>query len=516
MSDAEQRDYRRDFRAMRAQLSSLAMVTGIYAVLFLLYYGTCAQRGCNMFISVGLNFALQSVLIGAVGLTVYRMIRRYPASIWTPMVMFPIGSALFFGFGSMSTFLGSDQTLSFLMANNYAITAPEQLRTNILTFTGITVALASMNVVLRMRFGRPKTQGPRTKFSLGTTAIGFLVIGAILKYLLILPNDFGVTNFTIPGTLKSLSPLIDLGFAIVAYLSVKSGKNWSVLFWLAWPPHLLLTVLEFSKMTVMFALLLPAAGAFLAHQNWRRLMLWVLVSAIAFVSLQEVNTAGRLTIKRGTGTIGEAGFANRFDILGRALTGEITVADTATATVAAAQVWWLRLNYAGAQLKAMELYDRGQKGEWTLSVVEVVVPRIFWPSKPVANAQGREFNRLVSGNEEAMTQVGVSVYGDGYWQMGWFGLFLFSAIMGGILGFVARFTYVMAAERRLIFLPVIFLGMRMALLGPSGVIQKAFIGALPILLAYMLLIILIEQVLKDAGKRNTPGYARQRNHGYST
>ncbi|MEQ8690741.1 MAG: hypothetical protein RIC89_07880, partial [Pseudomonadales bacterium] len=241
----------------------------------------------------------------------------------------------------------------------------------------------------------------------------------------------------------------------------------------------------------------------------------LLVAVLAYSFTQNINTAARKVILQDTGTINQADIGTRLSIMNRVISGDLRVEDVTSDPRALAQVWWLRLNYAGPQLQAMQFYDQGTKGEWTLSLARVFVPRLLWLEKPPAPREGLIFNRMVTGNEQAHTRVGITVYADGYWKYGWSGVVLFSSIMGLILGAITRVNYRSVAERRLIALPVVFLGMVMAALGPANFLQKAIVGPLGILLAYMLVVFLIEQALSflqrvTSGRPSTtaPGLSR--------
>lgn len=447
------------------------------------------------------NAILQLGLVTANLRVIWKLMTTVTAALWTPIVCFPIGTILFFGFGSLSTFLASNETLRFVARSTYPINAFELLGTNFLTFVGVSTTCLFISAALSVARGNRSRVAPNA-LPLGIIASFFLFVGLFLKYAIILPADFGLLNLTVPGSVKTLSPLPNLGFALVAYLAAKEGgRGWGWMFWLLWPLHLYFSLLEFSKMAALQALLLPAAGAYLSHGRWKRLMAWAAIGVGAFVFLQSINTAGRLTIAEVSGDHNLAGFGQRNRILMGALSGRISVSKAANKSVADAQIWWLRLNYAGPQLKAMQFYDSGMRAQWSLSLTQVIVPRFLWPGKPEAVKQGMVFNRLATGNDDAQTQVGIGVYADGYWHQGWFGVLLFSSIMGCILGGLTALLQPLIAGRRLIYLPVIFLGMQMALLGPVGVLQKAFIGALPIFLVYFALANLAERQFKPARLR---------------
>ncbi|WP_281843267.1 hypothetical protein [Sinisalibacter aestuarii] len=463
---------------------------GFIAALFGFSYFQCDPSQCSDNIAVAIGVAGIGLAIVTSLYFAFSSIRFDPATLFVPAVIYPIGIALFFGFGTSSVYFSNSATRSLLSYGTYPVDNYGLLRTSFLTYTGVTISLLFMVLSMRFRFSldpKQASQGQHRPISQERTAVFFIISGAFLKYGLILPESWGIASYTLPGTLKTMSPLVDLGFAIAAFLSAKGSRNWTFIFWVFWPVHVAFSCLEFSKRTIMLAILLPGTGAFLAHHNWRRLLPWVLLSFLAFASLQDVNSAGRNTIIQRSGNIADAGFSERVGILLAIGKGDIVLTNVISAAKLEAQTWWLRLNYSGQQLQAMELRDNGVRGEWTTSLFQAIIPRFLWPDKPVSVSQGRAFNQLVTGNNDASSHVGMTVFADGYWQMGWPGTVLFSALMGLILGFVTRVSYFMVKERQLIYFPVVLLGIQMAALGPTGYFQRAFVGMLPIFIGYLVL-----------------------------
>lgn len=489
---------------MRRELLSYAFSMGLLSV-FLFGADFFCNSVCGPDTAYWISILALFFLSFFSGRIVIRVLSKDANMLWTPVVIFPLGTLLFLGFGASSTLLSSDSTRSYLLAGSYGLDASGLMRTTLLSATGVTVLIIFMIMGLRLRLGHIRKSGTsRRTLSLPMTGLLFLILGAILKYGLVLPQQYGLINVTVPGSLKSLTGLVDLGLAIMMYMAASGRKVWYFFFFILWPVHVGLSTLEFSKMVIMFAILLPAAGAYLAHQNWRRLIPWVLLASMMYMTLQDTNTAARLTIMQRTGNIAEADFEQRVEILANIASGDVALSQITSTAMIATQIWWLRLNYSGAQLRAIELYDSGRPGQWTLSLAATLIPRFLWPEKPVAAAQGREFNRIVTGYDEARSRVGMSIYADGYWKMGWLGVVLFSAAAGLILGLVTRFSYSVVLNRDLIFLPVVLMGIRMAALGPMGYLEKSFLAALPILLGYIGLIYLAKAVLRSEATWTEP------------
>lgn len=436
------------------------------------------------------------------GRAVFSLISHDPDTLWTPAVLFPASTLLFFGVGSLSTLFADEQTLRVFLAGNYGLNAASLMRPLLLTTAGVAICVAFMIFGSRLSVGKPHGGRQNAKISLPATAVFFVVAGFVLKYGLVLPAQWGLTNITVPGTLKGMTGILDLGLAVMTYMAARGRKIWLLIFLLIWPVHLGLCLLELSKRVMMFAILLPAVGAYLGHRNWKRLLPWLGFAVIVYATLQSINTEARLSIMDNTGYISKASFEERVGLLRKTFSADADVLQRQSVAKQEAQIWWLRLNYSGAQLRAMELYDSGRPGKWDLSIAAALIPRFIWPSKPIQTSQGQIFNQIVSGNVEASTRVGVTIYADGYWLMGWPGAILFSAIMGTILGVITRINYRLIGDRQLIYLPVIFLGMSMAALGPMGYLQKNIVAAMPIYFGYLFVINIATRLRVDVPKGN--------------
>ena len=273
------------------------------------------------------------------------------------------------------------------------------------------------------------------------------------------------------------------------------------LFWLLWPPYLAVTLLEFSKAPVVFAILLPALGGYIAHRRVRRMVPWLLVAGTLFVIMQNINLSARSAVIAIGGGENRAPFGTRVEIL----MDELSVLGSQTSQMSVVEkvpgMWWVRLNYAGAQLRAMELYDAGTKAKWEVTPLLYFVPRIIWPDKPAVASPGMLFNRLVSGNDTTIGRVAITIYAEGYWFFGWAGTALFAAITGVILGVITRHTYTQMMARNYIYLPVAFLGMQMGGMGVNGFFQTNILGSLPIYIGYTFLIWITSLVIRAISHR---------------
>jgi len=444
-------------------------------------YFAAAGLGCSTGARCGDAVLATVNIVGLIGImtvcsaAAYRMMNTNTMLLFTPLVAYAAGSALFFGFGPMSTFLASEATQRFQAQSVYALTGDEVLRTNLLTATGIAVSLVAILAVLP-RYAVWRTK--RSVVSIKSVSLLFVMLGLALKYLIIMPSIYGTSDFFVPGVLRNLRYLPDLGFALMAMIAASGNKRWQVMFWLIWPWHFILAFPEFSKKSVMLTMLLPAIGAYISHRSTARLGVWVAAAMLIFTMLQNINSVSRWAEIEADRYLEVLDVGERFSLLANSTFSDVDIESYLPVAKIGVETWWLRLNFSGAQAAAMELYDNGMSGTFTQNPLIYLVPRLLWPNKPVMASPGGEFHWLVAGNENA--KVGATVFADGYWKMGWLGVFLFSGVMGGVMGLVARMTMAQLGRGRFLYLPAAMLGIQMGATAPTQFLQNAFIAAMPI------------------------------------
>jgi len=116
------------------------------------------------------------------------------------------------------------------------------------------------------------------------------------------------------------------------------------------------------------------------------------------------------------------------------------------------QGFWGRICYAPAQAFAMDAYDRGKRGETFETALWAFVPRLIYPDKPVIT-HGEVFTTLVKGAPIGGGS-GAGYFGEAYWNMGWFGVFFMSMVVGILLAALTQFNIDMVSTGNYQFYPV--------------------------------------------------------------
>lgn len=467
--------------AMPWTIIAMIAVINLYTNVELLeYFGV--QDAFSMANTVG-----PIIVILSTGLSAFFVAKRYPIALWTPYEWFYIQSALFFGLGPLVYIFGNASTISYLSHSMLWVNEYELMRTNLLNAVGILTVLISFYFTSRLKLVRKVVftifKNYQSKFNINILAIIFLSLGFLLRYTVFLPYQFGLVSFELPGFIVNMHHMILIGIMLAAYLSAKGNKVWRIVFWLFFTFQLATSLLEFTKSSLMLSIMFPVLGAYFANHRISRLILWATLMLIVFYLVQPLVNYGRNQIFQDTETITQASLGQRLNILNDYLTNWDKSPSAVWETEV--QLAWTRLAYSGPQAFAMQQYDRGQPGNTLKNIWIVFIPRFLWPEKP-GIGPGQDFYELVTGNYG--TFLGLSVYGNGYWEFGWPGVIALSFFMGFIFTFLSEFSLKWMKNLAFIYMPCVFLGIQMAILGPTKFFINGILGGLVMYIAYMLLV----------------------------
>lgn len=95
-----------------------------------------------------------------------------------------------------------------------------------------------------------------------------------------------------------------------------------------------------------------------------------------------------------------------------------------------------RFSIAPFEAHFIALYDSGAPGNSLKHFFDVLIPRVIWSDKPLI-APGAEFDRIFRGYI-AQTSLAIGFIAEAYWNMGWLGVVLISAMIGVEIGWFTR------------------------------------------------------------------------------
>ncbi len=438
------------------------------------------------------NFFIPLFFLGGFSIIAMILIRMNKLLIWTPAFLFLAYTVVFSGLGPLIFILGNESTIVMLQQGNFRLSELELLGTNLLNLIGTSAVLAGIVSITFTKLFNPAQKLVPASQSTPPEAVAawFFIFGFINKYFIVLPYKFEMLGFVPLGIFLNLEQLIDLGFALVAFLAVKKGGKWRVLLWIALPIHLAFVLLDFRKTQIVLAFLLPAFGAFLAHGSLRRLSVWLIVTVLVFWAIQPLVLFGRAEIKAESGSINNATLTKRLQIVGYTLTQSF---DEINANKIQEQGSWMRVSYSGTQAWAMREWDRGNPNDTLSDVWITFIPRLLWPDKPIGLGPGLRFYQAVTGND-LRVRFGVTVYADAYWNGGWVAVILFGMLVGMFFGIMSKTALHWLENDKFLYFPAILLTANVAMNGLTGWLISGFFGVIPLLIAFLILIRFIELI----------------------
>ena len=454
----------------------------------LVFYLLCQMSSGHEAFYTSVNSSVPVCLMIALLMPVYGLLRRVPESIWAPAAWLPISFAVFYGFGPLVAIYGDDATLWYMASTNLAASQVELFRANMLSTVGISLVVAGFWYSERLRVRRLR-RGSGDNYAYvfikpAQLALAFVVLGGALRYGLLNPAAWAAPAIVIPGAIAALGHLVDVGYALLTFAMITTGQHkLRLVFWVTWPFHLFLCALSLAKVELIAAMLLPTLGAFLAHRSRKRFAVSAAVMALIYAVSQPWVHFGRDAIHAQTGTITQAGYVERIDLLVRYVSEERRGGVRQEET----QGWWTRLNFSGVQAYAMHAYDNGQSGSTLSNAWMYFIPRFIWPGKPVMEGPGKAFHAMVTGGE-GTSFLALSVFGDLYWQFGWLGVIVVCPLIGSFFASLSWRSISIMRTRQFIMLPVVLLALDTALLGMNKYLSNGIIGIIPIYYGYLMAI----------------------------
>ena len=432
------------------------------------------------------NMTIPTVMGGVLLYAAYRNVLYNHLLIWSPLPHFLISCTLFFSLGATMYHFGSED-LILRVEEGYSITREELLRTNMLNVIGILIVLCAFYIFLRL-FSSVQRIMPSWLGDASTAMIHlkigvtiFLSIGLPLKYLLILPYEFNMIEYTVPGILYQLQNTIPIAIVMLCILAHRRGGIWPVIFYGLVIAELSSATLTFSKRDVLITFIMIALGYFVVHPRIRTLVVGFGAVLVAYVLLVPLALYGRAETNRFADG---AGLVDRFQIVQKYM-AEATPDDSGGHE----QGWWQRLSYAKYQAFVMAEYDAGRPGESVELALYIPIPRSLWPDKPVITGVGRDLYYMLAGR--TTTQIAAGIFAEAYWNGGWLLVIVVGSYVGILYAGFTIYSLRRMALQQFFFLPVVFFGIVTGL-STAGWFATTYVGTvlIAILMHWVLVAIL--------------------------
>jgi hypothetical protein len=258
------------------------------------------------------------------------------------------------------------------------------------------------------------------------SATRMLLAGTAVRLLVTMPYALGLKSGFLAGALGAFEILAYVGLIFLSYgiASRKLSTSSDVLILLIFGViNLALGVLTLSKLNFFFSLAAIMAGFGFGRPKARVFVSMIVLAVVSYALMKPFVDIGR-TLREDSGSTVSTRLARipTADLIAEALNNEYAK-------------WFAfsRFNYVNSTVFAIRSYDSGQPSRsMTEQLGWVVVPRLLWPDKPNITATGHEVAMMMTGNDASLT--GIGVFGEGYWNGGYLGVFLGSSFVGLLLG----------------------------------------------------------------------------------
>ena len=432
-------------RSTQRGASSIALgySAGMQVLAIMNGFTLSASPSIQMHVSAIHGFAV--ILLSFLAL-VY-LLRCDRAALLSPLSYVLLVTIAFHGVGVLYYTYGSEASLAW--SNNiYPVTSESLTKVDLVSSVGLAAVWLAASVVLGVRSGMRRNAIPPV-VPADWLARFYFVVGFGAWYLLVIPYTLGWTPFTLPGVGMLL---VNLAYASVFLMSVlrqrTQGRQFRLLLPIGVFAGIFAGLLTTSKTYAILTLLFYFLGRFHGRRDIRKLLTGMLTLLILYVVLAPFVLFVRDQLVRQPERVAASIWVDYFESQGEASTNT------------GVQWAFLRLSYVGPEAYCVDQYDSGVRTKSLSSgFVDVLVPRLIFPDKPVRNL-GRDFSEEYNSNPN--NSISPGIFAEAYWGGGWIALIGIGLLAGLALGFAHRFIGRALMEEDWLVLPLVvglFLGL---------------------------------------------------------
>lgn len=431
---------------------------------------------CYAYQSSGLtslaNQVLPVVLLLSLAGAGFWVVRFNPSMVLSPLPWFFLGCGIQYGFGPLVYYFGNEESVWYLN-EYYRINEKDILDTNLLNVVGAFFVVSGFLLGTKA-LGKAKSYQEivydenQVKYA----TIFLLIVGVTAKLLFCLPYIFGKPSFTLPGVVLQLGEFSTVALIPLTYLSAKGHKKWHYLLILMIVFEIAVSVATFSKLNILMVLIVILIGRFLFYSVRLRFFVFGFTIMIGlYLLITPIVSSVRLMLSEPVGV------SNRLSIFYAAIQAD---SEKETDNTSGIQFWWTRLALTSPQSFAMRAYDNGIRGNSFNLAVYTIIPRFFWPEKPIMTI-GPDFDEMVTGNRGSASCPGY--FAEAYWNGGWLLLILSCSYVGGLFACFTRYSIRHLKAGKLEYLPVMFIGLQMGF-RPEIWFVASFVSAVLLAIGY--------------------------------
>ena len=397
------------------------------------------------------NIVGSSAFIVVLLLTCLAALKVGRLSIWEALFWFRTSCLVYYGVGSLVPHFGSGETVLY-MQNLYPFSDRELLKVNTINTTSTLIVLSGSQCIASRKKLRPKSRVPASSRAAMVTASGFVALGAVARYSIMVPSLLGTDTALLSGAAVASAKLYPAGLLILLVIGLRQRPILLV-------PAIGLTIIDlivgvllFNKTDVVITILFTVLAIYHARPSFTRLVLGASISVVLLYQLTPLVTFGRERVAQLTELQAQVTLDQRWSIAGEYFRQQ----ENAFHRNDEFQPLLNRISYVNAMTMVVSWYDQGRPGQTLDTALYFFVPRLIWPEKPILTASGRELY------SEATSQLGTSIspglFAESYWNFGWIGLFILLFPLGIVLRAISNLALQKIEQDNWLYLPCILMG----------------------------------------------------------
>jgi hypothetical protein len=342
-----------------------------------------------------------------------------------------LGTALYFGGGTIvGAFFPSPQTMHSIAES---LLVRDLLRANLLNASSVMIVLAVSSPWAIIAFRRNDVSAasparPWHHLVRWYPAIVVFAICALALRAVVFPL---ASNLVLRSAVGIGQLIVLLALFLMGFTWRNQPLHWRGLGVFALSLALALSVLEFSKMAIIMAILPVILGALVRRPSLLRIVGgFAIVGATYLVAVGFVPSGRAHTLYDPI----ENTIAQRSVIALDVLSGMERLDDEDSAAKAGSA----RLATLFIQGYLIEEYDEGRRGTSLADFWVAVIPRVLWEDKPNVTRFGRELHGEFWLDPDPQSALAPTYTAEAYWNFGVLGLVLVSVLIGAEIAWATR------------------------------------------------------------------------------
>ena len=431
-----------------------------------------------------------------------------------PISWFILGSGLFFGFGVIAGGLHAHPWSAELYGDDTSYL----LQVNLLNSVSVFIVLLATLFFI----GGKKTPKERCDLDFGIQYKNIILAFSLFSMLIVFLRFYffpDTYNLILRSILAKAYFFLPAAFLILGFINRKIGVSFFILLGVMFF-QIAYGVLQFNKYEILMPCMACLAGSLIFSSAYKKPLKIILAIVVIFWISNPLVAIGRLdyrydpnsnTLLQRVEILSDVVKASYGGSVGtiRHLTPaedgqkqQMILIDMAPRT----EFWerfraiGVRFDVASIQGYLIKEYEAGRSGDSLKDFWAAIVPRVFWPSKPIVTRFGSELNvQYYKSAVQASSSIAPTYDGEAYWNYGWLGLILISAYLGLTFGFFTRIALKAGEDKNIAYFLVAFHLILPAVFVESW-IASTYIGGLVTVIVYYFLI----KSLLECGKKIKP------------